>query len=171
LELEWQIDQGQVLYDWLDETNNDGIVGSLMSFHASVNFGGLLLITSDRQCFRKIKGEMITEHAAGRRSRQQHIVDNIVQGHEACDASHQSQSRGDSTRHGERDPVAACSVLCRHGNFDIVFEDMTCQIVSEPSQGMVANGLMYRPLDFESSKAFGQIQLLLGNGIRRPALE
>jgi hypothetical protein len=36
---------------------------------------------------------------------------------------------------------------------------------------MIANGLMYRPLDIESSEASCQTQLFLGDGVGYPAFE
>lgn len=71
-----------------------------------VTYSRLFWLKSDGQRFRKVSRKLLVESAADRILWCQRTVDIAVHGQETCDTSHQPLSRGDSIRHGERDPVA-----------------------------------------------------------------
>ena len=79
----------------------------------------------------------------------------------------QSQPGRNCIRHGEGNPIAADLVLCRDRDFDfdIALAEITCQIVTNLLEGVVASGLVYCPLDVEGSEASGRSEFLLGDRV------
>lgn len=132
-----------------------------MSWSDMATYGRLFWLKGDGQRFRKVSRKLLVESAAGRILWCQRTVDIAVQGQETCDTSYRPQSRGDSIRHGERDPVATGFVFRGHRDDDTAFAEMACQISLEPFERMIADRFMDRPLDMESGEASCSFELLL----------
>lgn len=122
-----------------------------------------MVVKSGRQCFREVSGEGLGKIVIKSILVQQPIISLAAHSHEACNAGHQSQSGGDSIRHGEGNPVAADLVLCRDGDLDVALAESTCQFVTKLFEGVVASGLVDRTLDMECGETSGCSEFLLGN--------
>ena len=122
-----------------------------------------MVVKSGRQCSCEVTGEWKGEVVARSVLGCQPVIGPATRSHQACDASHQTQSRRDSIRHGESNPVAADLVLRGNGDSDIGLAELTCQIVTKLLEGIVAGGFIHCPLDVERGEASGCSEFLLGD--------